>query len=130
MHNGKNPWRLCRSIVCWIWAVEQEGLLSFCVVAPEAVALSFLHCLFVKGNSPASAQGFVKRLWCRVKYEDVYLKSSTPTQQIAAELTKYLAFLPQKELCLLQGSSIIADEVFRSMTGGVASVVEKFSEKE
>lgn len=35
---------------------EQEGFLSFRVVVPEASALSLLHRLFVKGNSPASAQ--------------------------------------------------------------------------
>ena len=35
---------------------EQEGFLTFRVVVPEQAALASLHCLFLKGSGPASAQ--------------------------------------------------------------------------
>jgi protein Tex len=71
---------------------EQEGFLTFRVVAPEAAALALLSRLFVKGNGSASAQvtlaiqdGFTRLLSLSMETE-TRLQTKTKADQTAIEV--------------------------------------------
>lgn len=78
------------------------------------------------GRGRASDNIFVERLWRTVKYEDVYLKGYETLPELLLGLTGYFLFYngerPHQSL-----GYMTPDEVYRTATGGGATVVDKFS---
>ena len=77
---------------------------------------------------------FVERLWRSVKYEDVYLKGYATLPELLLGLTEYLVFYADA-----QGGNTerthqsldysTPDVVYRTASGGGASIVDKYSER-
>jgi putative transposase len=71
---------------------------------------------------------FVERLWRSVKHEDVYLKGYVTVPELLLGLTEYFVFYnTQRTHQVLDYST--PDEVYRTASGGGASIVDKFSER-
>jgi len=81
---------------------EQEGFLSFRVVVPEALALSLLHRLFVKGNSSASDQVTLAIQDCFSRLLSLSMETETRLQtKTRADLTAIEVFAQNVQQLLM-----------------------------
>ena len=80
------------------------------------------------GRGRALDNIFVERLWRSVKYEDVYLRGYTTLSELQLGLTDYFVFYnterPHQSL-----NYSTPDEIYRTASGGGASIVDQFSER-
>ena len=80
------------------------------------------------GRGRALDNIFVERLWRSVKYEDVYLKGYVTVPELLLGLTEYFVFYnterPHQSL-----DYSTPDEIYRTASGGGASIVDQFSER-
>ena len=81
------------------------------------------------GRGRALDNIFVERLWRSVKYEDVYLKGYVTVPELLLGLTEYFVFYnterPHQSL-----DYRTPDEIYRTASGGGASIVDQFSERQ
>jgi len=81
---------------------EQEGFLSFRVVVPEPAALGILHRLFVKGNSPASAQVILAIQDCFTRLLSISMETETRLQtKVRADQTAIDVFAQNVQQLLM-----------------------------
>ena len=81
------------------------------------------------GRGRALDNIFVERLWRSVKHEDVYLKGYATLPELLLGLTEYFVFYStQRAHQSLDYST--PDAVYRRASGGGASIVDKFTERE
>ena len=81
------------------------------------------------GRGRALDNIFVERLWRSVKHEDVYLKGYATLPELLLGLTEYFVFYnTQRTHQSLDYST--PDAVYRTASGGGASIVDKFTERE
>jgi putative transposase len=81
------------------------------------------------GRGRALDNIFVERLWRNVKHEDVYLNGYATMSGLLIGLTKYFLFYNTERPHQSLGYDT-PDEVYRTASGGGASIVDKYSEKE
>ena len=78
------------------------------------------------GRGRALDNIFVERLWRSVKHEDVYLKGYATLPELLLGLTEYFVFYNTERMH--QSLDYRApDEVYRTASGGGASIVDKFT---
>lgn len=77
------------------------------------------------GRGRALDNIFVERLWRTVKYENVYLKKYSTTQELLLGLTDYFQFYNQARFHQSLGYAM-PDQVYASASGGGATIVDKF----
>ena len=90
------------------------------------------------GRGRALDNIFVERLWRSVKHEDVYLKGYATLPELLLGLTEYFVFYAPKEVLLGDNTQrthqsldySTPDAVYRTASGGGASIVDKFTERE
>ena len=80
------------------------------------------------GRGRALDNIFVERLWRSVKHEDVYLKGYATTSELLIGLTEYFVFYNTERTHQSLDYST-PDEVYRTASGGGATIVDKFSER-
>ena len=80
------------------------------------------------GRGRALDNIFVERLWRSVKHEDVYLKGYATLPELLLGLSEYFVFYNTERTHQSLGYST-PDEVYRTASGGGASIVDKFSER-
>ena len=80
------------------------------------------------GRGRALDNIFVERLWRSVKYEDVYLRGYTTLSELQLGLTDYFVFYNTERLHQSLNYST-PDEIYRTASGGGASIVDQFSER-
>jgi len=78
------------------------------------------------GRGRALDNIFVERLWRSVKHEDVYLKGYATLPELLLGLTEYFVFYNTERLHQSLDYHT-PDEVYRTASGGGASIVEKFT---
>lgn len=81
------------------------------------------------GRGRALDNIFVERLWRSVKHEDVYLKGYVSVPELLLGLTEYFVFY-NTERTHQSLDYRTPDEVYLTASGGGASIVDKFSERE
>ena len=81
------------------------------------------------GRGRALDNIFVERLWRSVKHEDVYLKGYVTVPELLLGLTEYFVFYNTERTHQSLNYST-PDEVYRTASGGGASIVDKFTERE
>ena len=81
------------------------------------------------GRGRALDNIFVERLWRSVKHEDVYLKGYATMADLLLGLTEYFVFY-NTERMHQSLNYVTPNEVYRTASGGGASIVDKYSEKE
>ncbi len=80
------------------------------------------------GRGRALDNIFVERLWRSVKHEDVYLKGYAALPELLLGLTEYFVFYNTERTHQSLDYST-PDEVYRTASGGGATIVDKFTEK-
>ena len=80
------------------------------------------------GRGRALDNIFVERLWRSVKHEDVYLKGYATLPELLLGLTEYFVYYNTERTHQSLGYST-PDVVYRTASGGGASIVDKFSER-
>ena len=80
------------------------------------------------GRGRALDNIFVERLWRSVKHEDVYLKGYATLPELLLGLTEYFVFYNTERTHQSLGYST-PDGIYRTASGGGASIVDKFSER-
>jgi putative transposase len=80
------------------------------------------------GRGRALDNIFVERLWRSVKHEDVYLKGYATLPELLLGLTEYFVFYNTERTHQSLDYST-PDEVYRTASGGGATIVDKFTEK-
>lgn len=80
------------------------------------------------GRGRALDNIFVERLWRSVKHEDVYLKGYTTLPELLPGLAEYFVFYNMERTHQSLGYRT-PDAVYRTATGGGASIIDKFSER-
>ena len=80
------------------------------------------------GRGRALDNIFVERLWRSVKHEDVYLKGYATLPELLLGLTEYFVFYNTERTHQSLDYST-PDTVYRTASGGGASIVDKFSER-
>jgi putative transposase len=81
------------------------------------------------GRGRALDNIFVERLWRSVKHEDVYLKGYATLPELLLGLTEYFVFYNTERTHQSLDYST-PDAVYRTASGGGASIVDKFTERE
>jgi putative transposase len=79
------------------------------------------------GRGRALGNIIVERLWCSVKYEDVYLKGYAGLPDLLPGLTEYFAFCNSEHPHQSPGYRP-PDEVYCLGEGGGARIVDKFGD--
>ncbi len=77
------------------------------------------------GRGRAFDNIFVERLWCKVKYEDVYLNGYATIGDLMVGLAKYFSFYNSERPHQSLGNET-PDVVYRTAVGGGALIVDKF----
>lgn len=80
------------------------------------------------GRGRALDNIFVERLWRSVKHEDVYLKGYATLPELLLGLTEYFVFYNTERTHQSLGYST-PGRVYRTASGGGATIVDKFTEK-
>jgi putative transposase len=80
------------------------------------------------GRGRALDNIFVERLWRSVKHEDVYLKGYATLAELLLGLTEYFVFYNTERMHQSLDYST-PDTVYRTASGGGASIVDKFAER-
>ena len=93
------------------------------VLLKKGIAIS------MDGRGRALDNIFVERLWRSVKHEDVYLKGYATMPQLLIGLTEYFVFYNTERPHQSLGYDT-PDQVYRTASGGGASIVDKFSSPE
>ena len=78
------------------------------------------------GRGRALDNIFVERLWRSVKHEDVYLKGYATLPELLLGLTEYFVFYNTERMHQSLDYRT-PDEVYRTASGGGASIVDKFT---
>ena len=78
------------------------------------------------GRGRALDNIFVERLWRSVKHEDVYLRGYVTVPELLLGLTEYFVFYNTERTHQSLNYST-PDAVYRTASGGGASIVDKFS---
>ena len=94
-----------------------------CVLKTHNIAIS------MDGRGRALDNIFVERLWRSVKHEDVYLKGYVTVPELLLGLTEYFVFYNTERTHQSLNYST-PDAVYRTASGGGASIVDKFTERE
>ena len=81
------------------------------------------------GRGRALDNIFVERLWRSVKHEDVYLKGYATLPELLLGLTEYFVFY-NTERTHQSLDYETPDKVYRTASGGGASIVDKFTARE
>ena len=83
----------------------------------------------LKAHGIAISMDGRERLWCSVKYEDVYLKGYANPMELIIGLTEYFVFYNDERPHQSLGNRIPA-VVYSTASGGGARIVDKFSKNE
>ena len=92
------------------------------VLKRQGIAIS------MDGRGRALDNIFVERLWRSVKHEDVYLKGYASVPELLLGLTQYFVFY-NTERTHQSLDYRTPDTVYRTASGGGASIADKFSER-
>jgi len=102
---------------------------QFTSVAFTGVLLKNGIAISMDGRGRALDNIFVERLWRSVKHEDVYLKGYTTVSDLLLGLTEYFVFYNRERMHQSLGYAT-PDEVYRTASGGGATIVDKYSRAE